>query len=84
MKYVKSEHCTRLTDEHLKVILMVGCCTSKPDLDDILKKDNSINLSNSLNLFIFSTRQPICLVFTTPTYPGNLWSFVFLALDHHK
>ena len=38
MKYVKLKHCMRLIDEHLKANLMVGCCTSKPNLEDILKK----------------------------------------------
>ena len=38
MKYVKSEHRTRLINEHLKANLMVGCCNSKPDLNDILKE----------------------------------------------
>ena len=37
VKYVKSEHQTRLTDEYLKVILLFGCSTSKPNLDDILR-----------------------------------------------
>ena len=37
-KYVKSEHRLRLTDDHLKAILMVGCCTSKPNIDDITRK----------------------------------------------
>ena len=37
VKYVKSEHQTRLTDEYIKAILLLGCNTSKPNLDDILR-----------------------------------------------
>ena len=36
-KYVKSTHRRRLTDEHLKAILLIGCSNSKPNIDDILK-----------------------------------------------
>ena len=46
MKYVKSEHQTRLTDEHLKAILMVGCSTSKPNLDDILRDKRQFHESH--------------------------------------
>ena len=26
------------TDDHLKAILLVGCCTSKPNVDDIMRE----------------------------------------------
>ena len=34
---VKSEHLTRLTDEHLKAILLVQCCNTKPNIENIMK-----------------------------------------------
>ncbi len=46
MKYVKSEHSTRLTDDHLKAILMVGCCTSKPNIDDIMTEKRQFHKSH--------------------------------------
>ena len=46
MKYVKSEHQTRLTDEHLKAILLLGCSTSKPNLDNILCDKRQFHESN--------------------------------------
>ena len=53
MKYVKSYHRTRLTDDHLKAILMVGCCTSEPNVDDIMREnDNFINPPSSDNFAI--------------------------------
>ena len=46
VKYVKSEHRTRLTDDHLKAILMVGCCTSKPNVDDIMRGKRQFHKSH--------------------------------------
>ena len=46
MKYVKSKHRTTLTNEHMKAILMVGCCTSKPNLDNILKEKQQFQESH--------------------------------------
>ena len=37
LKYVKSTHRSKLTDKHLKAILLIGCSNSKPNTDDILK-----------------------------------------------
>ena len=37
MKNVKSEHRTRLTDEHLKAILLFQCSNTKPNIKDIMK-----------------------------------------------
>ncbi len=46
MKYVKSTHRTRLTDEHLKAILLIGCSNSKPNIDDILKAKRQFHKSH--------------------------------------
>ncbi|CAM1327244.1 Uncharacterised protein r2_g3626 [Pycnogonum litorale] len=46
MKYVKSTHRTRLTDEHLKAILMVGCSNHKANIDDILKAKRQFHKSH--------------------------------------
>ena len=46
MKYVTSEHHTRLIDDHLKAILMVGCCTSKPNVDDIMREKRQFHKSH--------------------------------------
>ena len=46
MKYVKLEHRTRLIDGHLKAILMVGCCTSKPNVGDIMKEKGQFHKSH--------------------------------------
>ena len=46
MKYVKSEHRTRLTDDHLKAIFMVGYCTSKPNVDDIMREKRRFHKSH--------------------------------------
>ena len=46
MKYVKSEHRTRLTDDHWKAILMVGCCTYKPNVDDIMREKQQFHKSH--------------------------------------
>ena len=37
LKYVKSTHQMKLSDEHLKAILLIGCSNSKPNIDNILK-----------------------------------------------
>ena len=37
MKNVKLEHRTRLTYEHLKVILLAQCSNTKPNIEDIMK-----------------------------------------------
>ena len=37
LRYMKSTHRTKLTDEHLKAILMIGCRNSKPNIDNTLK-----------------------------------------------
>ena len=37
MKYFKSEHRKRLTDEYLKAILLVACTNTKSNLNDILR-----------------------------------------------
>ena len=44
--YVKSEHRTRLTDGHLKAVLMVGCCTSIPNVDDIMREKQQFHKSH--------------------------------------
>ena len=46
MKFVKSEHQTRLTGEHLKAILLVGCNTSKPNLDELLRDKQQFHESH--------------------------------------
>ena len=46
MKYVKSTRRTRLTDEHLKAILLIGCSNSKPNIDDILKAKRQFHKSH--------------------------------------
>ncbi|XP_029657512.1 general transcription factor II-I repeat domain-containing protein 2A-like [Octopus sinensis] len=38
MKYVKSAHRARLTDGHLKSILMIGCSNLKPNIDELIQK----------------------------------------------
>ena len=45
-KYVKSTHRTRLTDEHLKAILLIGCSNLKPKVDDILRVKKQFHKSH--------------------------------------
>ena len=37
LNYVKSTHRTKLIDEHIKAILLIGCSNSKSNIDHILK-----------------------------------------------
>ena len=37
MKYVKSAPWMRLADNHLKAILLVGCCNSNENMYDIFR-----------------------------------------------
>ena len=46
MKNVKSEHRTRLTDEHLKAILLVQCSNTKPNIEDIMRNKEQIHKSH--------------------------------------
>ena len=53
MKNVKSEHQTRITDEHLKAIFLVQCSHTKPNIEDIMK-NNFINRTNRFLNFALS------------------------------
>ena len=46
MKNVKSERRTRLTDEHLKAILLVQCSHTKPNIEDIIKNKEQFHKSH--------------------------------------
>ncbi|XP_029657341.1 general transcription factor II-I repeat domain-containing protein 2B-like [Octopus sinensis] len=46
MKYVKSAHRARLTDGHLKSILMIGCSNLKPNIDELIKKRSQFHSSH--------------------------------------
>ena len=46
MKNVKSEHRTRLTDEHLKAILLVQCSNTKTNIEDIMKNKEQFHKSH--------------------------------------
>ncbi|CAL1548596.1 unnamed protein product [Lymnaea stagnalis] len=43
--YVKSTHRTRMTDDHLKAMLQIGCSSSKPNNHDILKAKRQFHKS---------------------------------------
>ena len=46
MKNVKSERRTRLTDEHLKTILLVQCSNTIPNIEDIMKNKDQFHKSH--------------------------------------
>ena len=46
MKNVKSEYRTRLTDEHLKAILLVQCSHTKPNIEDTMKNKEQFHKSH--------------------------------------
>ena len=47
MKYVKSEHRTRLTDEYLKAIFLVKCTNT--NFDDIIRNKRQFHKSHEIN-----------------------------------
>ena len=46
MKNVKSKHQMRLTDEHLKAVLLVQCTNTKPNIEDTVKNKEQFHKSH--------------------------------------